>query len=63
MGEQSAMVVTETGELTGFKHSALRAHGLADDLFGSGLVVVSFDNGSELAKQFTDAWFERAMCS
>ena len=31
---------------------------LAADLSGSGLVVVSFDTGGELAKQFADAWFE-----
>jgi hypothetical protein len=29
------------------------------DLSGSGLVVVSFDTGGELAKQFADAWFEK----
>jgi hypothetical protein len=33
---------------------------LASDLFGAGLVVVSFDTGGELAKQFTDAWFEKS---
>jgi len=33
---------------------------LAADLLGSGLVVVSFDTGGELAKQFADAWFEKA---
>jgi hypothetical protein len=32
----------------------------AADLFGSGLVVVSFDTGGELAKQFADAWFEKS---
>jgi hypothetical protein len=32
---------------------------LAADLLGSGLVVVSFDTGGELAKQFADAWFEK----
>jgi hypothetical protein len=32
---------------------------LAADLLGSGLVVVSFDSGGELAKQFADAWFEK----
>jgi hypothetical protein len=26
---------------------------------GSALVVVSFDTGGELAKQFADAWFEK----
>jgi hypothetical protein len=31
----------------------------AGDLSGSGLVVVSFDIGGELAKQFADAWFEK----
>jgi hypothetical protein len=29
-------------------------------LSGSGLVVVSFDIGRELAKQFTDEWFEKS---
>jgi hypothetical protein len=33
---------------------------LAADLLGSGLVVVSFDTGGELAKQFADAWFQKA---
>jgi hypothetical protein len=33
---------------------------LAADLLGSGLVVVSFDTGGEIAKQFADAWFEKA---
>ena len=32
---------------------------LAADLLGSGLVVVSFDTGGEIAKQFADAWFEK----
>jgi hypothetical protein len=32
---------------------------LAADILGSGLVVVSFDTGGELAKQFADAWFEK----
>ena len=31
----------------------------AGDLLGSGLVVVSFDTGGEIAKQFADAWFEK----
>ena len=29
------------------------------NLFGSGLVVVSFDVGCELAKNFANAWFEK----
>jgi hypothetical protein len=33
---------------------------LAADLLGSGLVVVSFDTGGELAKRFADAWFEKS---
>jgi hypothetical protein len=33
---------------------------LAGDLFGSGLVVVGFDYGGELAKRFADAWFEKS---
>lgn len=33
---------------------------LGGDLHGSGLVVVSFDNGGELAKQFADVWFEKS---
>jgi hypothetical protein len=34
-------------------------HDLAGELSGSGLVVVSFDDGGEVAKQFADAWFEK----
>ena len=30
------------------------------DLLGSGLVAVSFDAGGELAKEFVDAWFQKA---
>jgi len=30
----------------------------AADLFGYGLVVVSFDAGGELAKEFADVWFQ-----
>jgi len=33
---------------------------LAGDLLGSGLVVVSFDTGGELAKRFADTWFEKS---
>ena len=33
---------------------------LETDLLGSGLVVVSFDTGGELAKDFADAWFQKA---
>jgi hypothetical protein len=33
---------------------------LADDLLGSGLVVVSFENGGDLAKHFADTWFEKS---
>jgi hypothetical protein len=32
----------------------------AANLLGSGLVVVSFDTGGELAKGFADAWFEKS---
>ncbi len=35
----------------------------AANLSGSGLVVVSFDTGGELAKQFADAWFEKTDAS
>jgi hypothetical protein len=34
-------------------------HDLDAELAGSGLVVVSFDTGSEIASQFADAWFEK----
>jgi hypothetical protein len=33
---------------------------LAANLFGSGLVVVSFDTGFELARELADAWFQKA---
>lgn len=32
---------------------------LSADLSGSGLVVVTFDTGGQLAEQFANAWFER----
>jgi hypothetical protein len=35
-------------------------HDVSADLLGSGLVVVSFDTGGELAKEFADAWFKKA---
>ena len=38
-------------------------HDPAGDLSGSGLVVVSFDTGGELAKLFADAWFEKTDAS
>jgi hypothetical protein len=34
-------------------------HDLDARLVGSGLVVVSFGNGAEVAGQFADAWFEK----
>jgi hypothetical protein len=38
-------------------------HDVAAHLSGSGLVVVSFDTGGDLAKQFADAWFEKTDAS
>ena len=38
-------------------------HDAAANLSGSGLVVVSFDKGGEIAKQFADAWFEKTDAS
>ena len=35
-------------------------HDVSGDLLGSGLVAVSFDAGGELAKEFVDAWFQKA---
>ena len=35
-------------------------HDVSADLLGSGLVVVSFDTGGELAREFADAWFQKA---
>jgi hypothetical protein len=35
-------------------------HDVSADLSGSGLVVVSFNTGGQLAKEFADAWFEKA---
>ena len=32
---------------------------LTGEISGSGLVVVSFGDGGEVAKQFADAWFEK----
>jgi hypothetical protein len=38
-------------------------HDAAANLSGSGLVVVSFDTGGEIAKRFADAWFEKTDAS
>ena len=38
-------------------------HDVAANLSGSGLVVVSFETGGELAEQFADAWFEKTDAS
>jgi hypothetical protein len=35
-------------------------HDVSADLLGSGLIVVSFDTGGELAREFADAWFQKA---
>jgi hypothetical protein len=35
-------------------------HDVSADLLGSGLVVVSFDTGGELVRDFADAWFQKA---
>jgi hypothetical protein len=35
-------------------------HDVSTDLLGSGLVAVSFEDGGELAKEFVDAWFQKA---
>ena len=35
-------------------------HDVSGDLLGSGLVAVSFETGGELAKEFVDAWFQKA---
>lgn len=34
-------------------------HDLAGEITGSGLVVISFGYGGEVAKQFADAWFAK----
>jgi hypothetical protein len=38
-------------------------HDVAANLSGSGLVVVRFETGRELAEQFADAWFEKTDAS
>ena len=43
-----------TQDIALFIYYDLDAH-----LVGSGLVVLSFDRGSEIAGQFADAWFEK----
>jgi hypothetical protein len=42
---------------------ALFVYHVAANLSGSGLVVVSFETGGELAEQFADAWFEKTDAS
>jgi hypothetical protein len=60
IGRYCSLRTTVRGELSTQDIALFIYRDLAADLLGSGLVVVSFDTGGEIAKQFADAWFEKA---
>jgi hypothetical protein len=59
IGEYCSLRTTVRGKQSTQDISLFIYRDLAADLFGSGLVVVSFDTGGELAKQLADAWFQK----
>jgi len=59
IGRYCSLRTTVRGKLSTQDIALFIYRDLAADLSGSGLVVVSFDTGGELAKQFADAWFEK----
>jgi hypothetical protein len=58
-GKYSSLRTTVRGKQSTQDIALFIYHDLAGELSGSGLVVVSFDYGGEVAKQFADAWFEK----
>jgi hypothetical protein len=58
-GRYCSLRTTVRGKLSTQDIALFIYRDLAADLLGSGLVVVSFDTGGEIAKQFADAWFEK----
>jgi hypothetical protein len=59
IGRYCSLRTTVRGKLSTQDIALFIYRDLAADLLGSGLVVVSFDTGGEIAKQFADAWFEK----
>ena len=59
MGRYCSLRTTVKGKLSTQDIALFIYHDPAARLSGSGLVVVSFDTGGELAKLFADAWFEK----
>jgi hypothetical protein len=59
IGQYCSLRTTVRGKLSTQDIALFIYRDPAADLLGSGLVVVSFDTGGELAKQFADAWFEK----
>jgi hypothetical protein len=59
IGRYCSLRTTVRGKLSAQDIALFIYRDLGADLLGSGLVVVSFDTGGEIAKQFADAWFEK----
>ncbi|HEY5707060.1 MAG TPA: hypothetical protein VIS96_15975 [Terrimicrobiaceae bacterium] len=59
VGRYCSLRTTVRGRISTQDIALFIYHDLAANLLGSGLVVVSFDTGGELAKQLADAWFEK----
>ena len=59
IGRYCSLRTTVRGKLSTQNIALFIYRDLAAGLLGSGLVVVSFDTGGEIAKQFADAWFEK----
>ena len=59
IGRYCSLRTTVRGKLSTQDIALFIYRDLTADLLGSGLVVVSFDTGGEIAKQFADAWFEK----
>jgi hypothetical protein len=63
MGRYCSLRTTVRGRVSTQDIALFIYHDVAARLSGSGLVVVSFDTGGELARQFADAWFEKTDAS
>lgn len=63
IGRYCSLRTTVRGRLSTQDIAFFVFYNFTAELSGSGLVVVSFDTGGELAKQFADAWFEKTAAS
>ena len=59
LGRYCSLRTTVQGKLSTQDIALFIYYDLDACLVGSGLVVVSFDRGADVASQFADAWFEK----